>query len=555
MPLALVSDIHGNDSALAAVVAELERLGIERAVCLGDVALGGTQPAEVLDRLEALGWPVILGDADAFLLEPPAGSPELLREAQLERRAWTLAQLSRAQLERIRSFVPTLDVEVDGLTLRAFHGSPSSYADVVLPETPDAQAERMLGGSGVDLLAGGHTRLQWARYVDGALYVNPGSVGLAHDRFDVAPEPAAFAEYALVTGGSGATSSRVVGRVLTLRELNRATLARQLLLDRKKLGVLPAIERLAGLQAQWPQAPYVGLWSRLAGFAREELERALRAGEVVKPTVMRGTLHLLTARDYPLFWTALRDMSTWYDETHLAHAQRAMQSLRELAAGAPISHDAALAHLEERYGHHGLEARRIFRALRRHAHLLHTPDSALWASRPTGVFVSHPEPEERLEVLAARRELVRRYLAAFGPATRADIADWSGLRVGDFAPAVDALEPLRRFRDENGRELLDLPRAPLPRADTPAPVRFLPKWDSLLLAHADRRRVLPEELRKRVIGKNGDVAQTVLVDGVVAATWTADKKGAVTVAPLEPLTRAARAEVDAEAARLEAWLR
>ena len=202
MPLALVSDIHGNDVALAAVVAELERLEIEHVVCLGDVAQGGTEPREVLDRLAALGWPVILGNADAFLLQVDPDSPEPATEAQLERREWTLAQLSPAHLAQIRSFVLTLDVEVDGVTIRAFHGSPGSYDDVVLPETPDGQAERLLGGSGVDLLAGGHTHLQWTRYVDGALYVNPGSVGLAYDRFDSQKVPSAFAEYALVTGAS-----------------------------------------------------------------------------------------------------------------------------------------------------------------------------------------------------------------------------------------------------------------------------------------------------------------------------------------------------------------
>ena len=158
-------------------------------------------------------------------------------------------------------------------------------------------------------------------------------------------------------------------------------------------------------------------------------------------------------------------------------------------------------------------------------------------------------------MLLARTELVRRYLGAFGPSTRADVADWSGLRVADFAGALDALEPLRRFRDENGRELLDLPRAPLPPADSPAPVRFLPKWDNTLLAHADRQRVLPEELRKAVIAKNGDVTQTFLVDGVVAGSWVADKKGKVTVMPFAPLPRSARRDVDDEAARLEAWLR
>ena len=156
-------------------------------------------------------------------------------------------------------------------------------------------------------------------------------------------------------------------------------------------------------------------------------------------------------------------------------------------------------------------------------------------------------------MLAARTALVRRYLGAFGPATRADVAEWSGLRVGDIAAAVDALEPLRRFRDEKGRELLDLPRAPLPPADTPAPVRFLPKWDNLLLAHSDRTRVLPEDVRKAVIAKNGDVTQTFLVDGVVAGPWTA-KKETVVVTPFSPLPRAARRAVDDEAALLERWL-
>jgi winged helix DNA-binding protein len=343
-------------------------------------------------------------------------------------------------------------------------------------------------------------------------------------------------------------------RVLTLRELNRATLARQLLLEHRRVGVLPAIERLAGLQAQWPPSPYVGLWSRLSGFRRETLERAILRGDVVKPTVMRGTLHLITARDYPIFWTALRDMPTWFDETHLAHALVAVPGVRALAEEAPLTMKAALEHLEGSHGHVDLEARRIFHAVRRHAHLLHARETALWSSRPLAVYHPHPEPAA-LDVLAARTELVRRYLRAFGPATRADIADWSGLRVSDFADALETLEPLRRLRDEDGRELLDLPRAPLPPPETRAPVRFLPKWDNTLLAHADRRRVLPEDLRKAVIAKNGDVTQTFLVDGLVAGSWAVDKKGKGSVAPFAPLPRAARRDVEDEAARLEAWLR
>jgi hypothetical protein len=346
----------------------------------------------------------------------------------------------------------------------------------------------------------------------------------------------------------------VAERVLTQRELNRATLARQLLLERKKVPVLAAIERLAGLQAQWPPSPYVGLWSRLAGFTRDALERAVLRGDVMKPTVMRGTLHLVTTRDYPMFWTALRDMPTWYDEGHLAHALKALPSTRALAEAEPLTMKDALEHLAREHGHVDIEARRIFHAVRRRGHLVHAPETALWSSRPLAVYHAYPEPDP-VDVLHARTELVRRYLAAFGPSTRADIADWSGLRVGDFTPALDALEPLRRFRDEKGRELLDLPRAPLPAADTPAPVRFLPKWDNTLLAHADRSRVLPAELRKTVISKNGDVTQTVLLDGIVAGSWVADAKGKIALTPFAPWPRVARREVEDEAARLEAWLR
>jgi predicted phosphodiesterase len=204
VPLALVSDIHGNDVALAAVVAELARLGIERVVCLGDAVQGGPQPAEVLDGLAALGWPVVLGNSDHFLLRLPEESAEAVTARQLEVRAWSLARLEPRHLEQMASWPATLDLELEGgLELRAFHGSPSSYEHVVLPETPDWEAEQLLGGSGVDVLAGGHTHLQWARWIDGALYVNPGSVGAPYDRHQPADDFrfTPVAEYAVLTGG------------------------------------------------------------------------------------------------------------------------------------------------------------------------------------------------------------------------------------------------------------------------------------------------------------------------------------------------------------------
>ena len=341
-------------------------------------------------------------------------------------------------------------------------------------------------------------------------------------------------------------------RVLSLRELNRATLARQLLLDRSSLSVPRAIERVACLQAQWPPAPYVGLWSRLAAFDRRTLERLIFRRAVVKTTLMRSTLHLATARDYAVFATALVPLRSWGDAVE-ADAEVVAAGLRELCAERPITFAEAVAYIEREQGHGDFEARRVWYVARRRAHIHHAPETALWTSTPEARYVASADEPDGFDLVAARVELARRYLSAFGPATRADLAGWSGLRVSDLAEALGALEPLRRFHSEEGRELLDLPRAPLPPPDTPAPIRFLPKWDSILLAHADRRRVLPEEYRSVVIGKNGDVAQTFLFDGFVAGTWRREQ-ARIDVAPFAPLPRTARVAIDDEAERLAAWM-
>jgi Winged helix DNA-binding domain len=344
----------------------------------------------------------------------------------------------------------------------------------------------------------------------------------------------------------------VRGRTLTLRELNRATLGRQLLLERKKLTPLAAIERLVGMQAQWPPAPYVGLWTRLAGFHRSALERAVRRGDVLKPTVMRGTLHLVTARDYPLFYAAFRDMNTWFGPLHLERAFSSLDGVWALLQDGRIDYTTILTHLRET--HPDLDERdwrRMVHAVRRHAHLLHARETALWTTRPSATYERIAAPAE-IDVRNARTELVHRYLRAFGPASKADVSRWSGLKVGDFAHALDGLPT---HHAEDGRVLYDMRRAPLPDGDAAAPVRFLPKWDNALLGFDDRTRVISDEIRREVIGKNGDVAQTVLVDGFVSATWSADPRGKVTIRPFAPLPRVWRREVEDEAARLEAWLR
>ena len=338
-------------------------------------------------------------------------------------------------------------------------------------------------------------------------------------------------------------------RVLTLRELNRATLARQLLLERKRLSPTAVIERLVGLQAQWPPAPYIGIWTRTTSFRREALERELARATIVKANAMRQTLHLVTRRDYGLIRAAQSETNYPWESSV---AKRLEPSVRALAASGPVSSTEALSFLEREHGLTGIEARRAWRAARVRAHLLHHHETALWNGRPEGRFVAIEEPEEH-DPTEARAEILRRYLAAFGPASRRDIGAWSMMHVPEIQRALDRLEPLRRFRDESGRELLDVSRAPLPSADVHAPVRFLPKWDNVLLAFNDRTRVLPETYRKTVIRVNGDVAQTFLVDGFVAGMWNV-KKGRVVVEPFGSLSPATRREVEDEAERLEAFL-
>jgi predicted phosphodiesterase len=201
LPFALVSDVHGNCVALDAVLADLERLGVRSGICLGDVAQGGPQPAEALDRIRELGWPVILGNADDFLLRVPEESPEPMTESQLAVRDWARSRLTDDHLALIGGFSATVELELDGgALLLAFHGSPGSFEDVLLPETQPGPAYEV----DADVLAGGHTHLQWTRRLRSALFVNPGSVGLAYDRHqppdDFRTTP--IAEYALLHAGA-----------------------------------------------------------------------------------------------------------------------------------------------------------------------------------------------------------------------------------------------------------------------------------------------------------------------------------------------------------------
>jgi hypothetical protein len=312
--------------------------------------------------------------------------------------------------------------------------------------------------------------------------------------------------------------------------------------------LIRALERVAGLQAQWGPAPYVGLWTRIAGFKRSALERALLRRQAVRAVLMRGTIHLVSLADYGRFGAAV-GTPPWLRPEAAELGDELHDAIRAFGAS-PRTRTEIFEYLAREHGIERERAETAWYALRIRGRLTHAPEAGYWKTSGRTQYLHIAHDAERPEV--ARVELVRRYLGAFGPATRADVSEWSGLRVRDLEPALDALEPLARFRDERGRELLDLPRAPRPSADTPAPVRLMPRFDNLILSHKDRTRVLADEHRGIVI-EGGWVKSTFLVDGFVAGTWEVDD-GRIRLEPFAPLSRTVTRELEEEAASLEAWL-
>ena len=338
-------------------------------------------------------------------------------------------------------------------------------------------------------------------------------------------------------------------RVLTQRELNRALLARQLLLERSRLSIPRALERIAGIQNQYAPNAYIRLWSCLEGFRREGLTRALERRSVVQATLLRATIHVVSRRDYWPFAVATRAAyRDWLVRTRKLQGRerelaRLAAEMRQLLAAGPLRYD----ELDELTG-------RRWHDVGPWLELVRVPPSGTWAERRAHLFqaAEHWLGPEDVEPDAALEHLVRRYLAAFGPASRADIAQWAGLRAGEVASTLERLE-LRRFRDEAGDELLDLPRLPLPDPETPAPVRFLPTWDAVLLVHARRTQVLPERYRPRIFAtKTPHSFPTFLVDGQVAGTWRYGD-GRIELESFHRLGRATLRELDGEAERLAAW--
>ena len=338
-------------------------------------------------------------------------------------------------------------------------------------------------------------------------------------------------------------------RTLTERELNRALLARQMLLERVSAPLPRVLERMGGLQAQYAPSMYIGLWSRVEGLERDAVTRGLERRSIVQASMMRATIHLVSKRDYWPFVVGIRrGLREWWLRTHGRDISR-----REIAANdrkvrrALRGKTLRRAELEEVIGQRWGPAG-VF------VDLVRVPPSGTWERRRADLYALAEEwvgPEDATEDQGIEH-LVRRYLQGFGPARPVEIADWAGLDLSTTKRGLERLE-LRRFQDEQGKELVDLPRLPLPDPDTPAPARFLPVWDATLLVHCRRAQILPEHHRPRVFNvKTPASVTTFLVDGQVAGTWRYEN-GRVKLKPFGRLAKADRAELDEEAERLAAF--
>jgi hypothetical protein len=347
----------------------------------------------------------------------------------------------------------------------------------------------------------------------------------------------------------------VSDRVLTTRDLNRALLARQLLLERSRVPLTRALERVAGLQTQYAPSAYVALWSRLHDFRRSSLTRALEQRRAVQATLMRVTIHIVSASDYPLFAEGVRrGRREWWlrvarRQVEGVDMEKVTDLVRARLSDGPLR-QAELVKLIEAEG----LPRTAWSGVGLWTDLVRIPPSGTWERRRADLYGLAEDwlgPSTATEA-EGLRHLVGRYLRGFGPASLNDIASWAGLPVTTLRPVAERLT-LRRFRDEAGGELLDLPRAPLPAPDTAAPVRFLPTWDATLLVHARRTHILPERYRSLVFHtKNPQSVPTFLVDGAVAGTWRYED-GRVRLDPFDGVERQVRRELEEEARRLTAW--
>ena len=345
----------------------------------------------------------------------------------------------------------------------------------------------------------------------------------------------------------------VPDRVLTTAHLNRALLARQRLLERDSLSIPATLEAIGGIQDQYAPSGYIGLWTRLREFRRAALTEALEAREVVQATLMRSTIHLVSRADYPLFAAGTRRFRReWWErasrsQISAADVERAAALARTLLANGPMRQkELQAAFTAEGFDRLGWTSANV--AL----DLVRVPPSGTWERRRAdlyGLADAWLGPIEASEADGLDL-LLRRYLEGFGPAPLADAASWAGVPATALKPSIERLDVIR-YRDEAGRELLDLPGLPLPEPDTPAPVRLLPVWEACLLVHARRSAVLPEAHRPLIFNtKTPHSIDTFLADGRIAGTWR-HEDGRISLSPFRELPRRVMDEVRDEADRLE----
>ncbi len=331
--------------------------------------------------------------------------------------------------------------------------------------------------------------------------------------------------------------------VLTTRALNRATLARQLLLTRDDRSILDAVSHLVGLQAQVPANPYLGLWSRLARFVPDDLAQLLVDRRVVRMTVMRGTIHLVTADDalvlrplmQPVLDAELSRHRDWAPALRDVDLEAVLAFARPLLGERPYNGSQLRAAMAEQFPDQ--DAAALAYACRCRLPLVQVPPRGLWRrTGPVAVMTAEGWLGASLATEPSIDDVVLRYLGAFGPAATGDIAAWS--RLAGLGEVVERLRPrLRPFRDERGRELFDLLDAPRPDPDTPAPPRFLPEYDNALLSHADRSRLVSGEHRGWLFETPGPVHGSFLHDGLLGGTWSIDRSADTSQLVVRPLVR------------------
>jgi hypothetical protein len=347
--------------------------------------------------------------------------------------------------------------------------------------------------------------------------------------------------------------------ILDPRRLNRATLARQLLLGRARLPVAQALSRLFALQAQWPRPPFLALWSRLEAFARAQLLDPLHARTIVRAPLLRGTLHLVTAGDYLSLRPACAELLARGMQTVLRgrlegiDVDQVTDEARAFFGKGAFTFEEVRDHLQGR--HPKADQRAMGHVVRTQLPLVQVPEESLPWGFPTQPRFAQGEAwlGKKLGRGATPADIIERYLAAYGPATVADMQAWTGLA---GLQAVVAAMDLRAFHDQQGRALHDLPEAPRPDGDVPAPPRFLPDFDSAIVARADERFVARQH-RPKVFLSALRIAPTFLIDGFVAGTWSIQAKRATATLTLHPfgaLTRKDREALAAEATALLAFI-